>query len=357
MKQIACFPRYQDIEFLNTWMDVLRQMGYKVKSVQGLRSFASQVGESEKVVLNWYEEILDENQVSAVLKYLAKKLTIFRLKRKHIDVLTVVHNRRPHENAHPNLSLSLRKCLCRTSKKIVVLSGATEDMLQEQLGSTLYNKVEGKIVKLPLPNYVDVYPVSDAYFREKMNIPDDVPVFLSLGHIRPYKNVELVLEVASEIQNRELPGVFIVAGKPISDVYWQKLEDQAKNLANVHMIKGFVPDSDIRSLVEMSDAMIVPMNTDSSINSSECMLAFSYKKPVIAPKIGTVLEYPEEYNYSYRYSCQEDHFDRLLDATLLAIRDYQEGYMHEKGENMYQAVCVSNGREAIIEALGLVLEK
>lgn len=355
MKQIACFPVYENIEFLSIWMHQAETMGYEVFAGQGMRAYISQENNSKCIFLNWFEEVSSENRASALLEYLKKRYVVKRLQKKDVKLLFVIHNRQPHENRHPYLSLLLRKHLCRVSNKIVVLSDKTNQMLREQLGSNLYGQIEQKITKLPLPNYINVYPSSTQYSREKLDIPENIPVFLSVGHVRPYKNIELILKVASEMERRRAPGIFVIAGNPISEEYWQKLEKQAQGLSNVRLNKGYVPDSGISSLVDICDVMIVPMNTESSINSSECLLAFSYKKPVIAPRIGTVLEYPEKYNYCYDYLNQEDHFEQLLDATLRVVRDHKEGLLSKNGEAMYQAVLVNNGPEAITQALEVVL--
>lgn len=54
-----------------------------------------------------------------------------------------------------------------------------------------------------MSNYINVYPEDNkAFSRETFNVSADTPMFLTLGNLRPYKNIELIFRLASTFYKR-----------------------------------------------------------------------------------------------------------------------------------------------------------
>lgn len=357
MKNLAFYPYDDNTVFLLKWRKQLENAGLHLVNYEKISKQQLLDGEVDFVFLNWYDELYSKNVFRAIAQ-LAKRLLRIRLLKAHdTRIVTVIHNRVPHENKHPKLSFTLKKSLLALSDSVIILSDATKNVLKKDLSPKLYDEVCCKLNKLPLPNYENVYPDKEGNFsREAFGASSDTPIFLSLGNIRPYKNTELVLRLASGYLKMGLQGLFIIAGRPMSPEYGAKLSGIAKSLPNVIFLDHYIPNEDISSLVSLSDVMIVPMDTKSSINSSELILAFSYEKPVIAPEIGTALEYPVEYNYLYSYESSKQHYEELYKASLRALEDIQAKRIEEKGHKLYACVHEQNCDDVIFDCIKRIFD-
>lgn len=356
MKNLAFYPYEDTTAFLIKWREQIEKAGFNIIDFSHITKHQLSNNEVDVVFLNWYEEIHSRNAIRACAQTIKRMAKIHSLKSHGARIITVIHNRSPHENSHPKCTSALRNYLLRVSTYIVVLSDASKSILKKDLGHRAYRNIENKLKKLPLPNYINVYPDDNkAFSREAFNVSVNTPIFLALGNLRPYKNIELIFKLASTLYEKKLPSLFIIAGKPFSQEYGEELSAIANKLPNVVFLDKYIPDEDISSLVSLSDVMVVPMNTDSSINSSEIILAFSFKKPVIAPSIPTALEYPVEANFLYSYNSVNVHFEKLLEATLEAYEDILSQRHIKKGESLYLCVSKQNGEEVIFEHLKEIL--
>lgn len=356
MKNLAFYPYEDNTAFLLKWREQIEKAGFNIIDFSDISKRQLSNNEVDIVFLNWYEEIHSRKTIRACAQMLKRMMKIHSLKSHGARIITVIHNRTPHENDHPKCTSTLRNYLLKASTYIVVLSDASKSILKKDLGRKAYNSIENRLKKLPLPNYINVYPDDNkAFSRETFNISVDTPIFLALGNLRPYKNIELIFRLASTFYEKKLPSLFVIAGKPFSQEYGKELSAIADQLPNVVFLDRYIPDEDISSLVSLSDAMVVPMNTNSSINSSEIILAFSFKKPVIAPSIPTALEYPVEANFLYSYNSVNVHFEKLLEATLEAYEDILSQRHIKKGESLYLCVSKQNSEEVIFEHLKEIL--
>src|SRR3546814_5363270 len=106
----------------------------------------------------------------------------------------------------------------------------------------------------------------------------DALQLLFIGIVKPDKNLELLIDVVGTFGHRVQ---LIIAGKAIDESYQRKLADRAAGVGNVRLLPYFIPDNELTGLLGQTDAVVLPYDLASSLNSGTVVLAFSYKKTVI----------------------------------------------------------------------------
>ncbi|MGX7835548.1 glycosyltransferase, partial [Campylobacter fetus subsp. venerealis] len=120
---------------------------------------------------------------------------------------------------------------------------------------------------------------------DKVDKSDTRLKLLFLGAIKPYKNIELLIDLAKKFP---LDIQLTVAGNPSSDSYRSELEALALDTQNIKLDLTFIPDEELPGYIHESDLLILPYSLASSLNSGTVILAFSYGRTVICPRIGTI---------------------------------------------------------------------
>lgn len=258
--------------------------------------------------LNWYES-LGKSTIIDLKRFMGKvfKLGLFKLLR--IKIVWTMHNLMPHDQRNIRLKKYLIGIIVRCADKIIIHSKVSRDILNEN-----YIGVDKKIVYIPHPNYIDSYGGLNDQFvmttSKKLEL-------LFLGAIKPYKNIELLMDVVSEFKNDV---VLTIAGKPESLSYKASLIRYAENKPNLVLHFNFIPDSEIHKYVRECDLLVFPYDIKSSLNSGSVIMSFSMGRSVICPEIGTISDLP---NYGqvlvYKYRTNEEHFDQLKSAITKAV--------------------------------------
>jgi glycosyltransferase involved in cell wall biosynthesis len=221
------------------------------------------------------------------------------------------------------------------------------------------NDIKNKFHVVPHPSYDSYYRsvMSNDLSAESAGVATQLSfTFLFIGQIRPYKNVELVLNTARKFEQAGIDASFIIAGRCQDKPYLSALYEAAPS--NVHIREGFIPDDEIPSLIESSHALILPYDTRSSLNSGTCMLAFTFGRTVVCPSIGTLEGTPDELIYKYSYASMSEHEDRLFAKALEAYEDWHgdhDAFM-KKGAQLQKATITHNSVKDIAESWNAVFE-
>lgn len=167
-----------------------------------------------------------------------------------------------------------------------------------------------------------------AYSEKKMPIPE-LPNsvkrnmhILFMGSVRPYKNIELILEAANKLQGKNIE--FVIAGKANNKDYEKLIQDKVNHLSKVTFIPRFIEDSEMFSFYDWADIVLIPLDIKSSLNSGSSVLAFTMGKTVIIPKIGTVRDFPRELMFSYEYENESEHLNALVDKINEAFMKWSD---------------------------------
>ena len=174
------------------------------------------------------------------------------------------------------------------------MSNGTRDILLEYMN---INEIEDKVYFIPHPNYIGAYKENNIDYKSLLNIKDNELVLLFTGMVKPYKNIELLIEVSKYFEN--IPIKFIIAGSPSDDEYKMKILNLINSKNNIVPLLYFIADDDMTSLIEICDLMIFPYDMKSSLNSGSIILAFSYGKSVISPLISTLQDFDDKLFFIY----------------------------------------------------------
>ena len=80
----------------------------------------------------------------------------------------------------------------------------------------------------------------------------------------------------------------LIAGKALEDRYEQMLKKQASVTKNIILRNTFVEDERIHLYFSAADVVVLPF--ERILTSGSLILAMSYSKPVIAPRLGSIPE-------------------------------------------------------------------
>lgn len=263
----------------------------------------------EAVDFNWFETLHSDSLLKCFLILTAKLFIILFMKANGIKIIYTIHNKKSH-NKSIGLGLEkfLRKVLLLTSDAIVILCNQTRQVIKNEYTDNLLRSIENKIWVQYHPNYLNYYKEPTKNDMLDLEVDPQCMVLLSLGGISPYKNIEMVIEVAKCFV--QYPIVFLIAGS-CEEEYKKKLWNKIQGYNKIVLHTEFIPDDEILKYVCRADAMLLPYHIDSSLNSGACILGLTYGKNIICPEIGTTKEFPPGLLYTYTYNDEVEHKGKL----------------------------------------------
>lgn len=295
------------------------------------------------VHLNWFETLGSKSTVN-FKRFLGRgaKLLAFKLFGKKI--IWTMHNKMPHDQKDLWLKKLFMQLIIKSSDLIIVHSKSSIGILISEFAC----KAE-KIKYIPHPDYIGVYPAVPNQIADTKLPEKKVLKLLFLGAVKPYKNIELLIDVIKPFTNTEVQ--LTIAGKA-SGQYKNSIIDYVGSSSNINLILEFIPDEKLTSIISDSDLLILPYDVKSSLNSGTVILAFSNRKTVICPAIGTISDLPDsEMVLSYSYQSQIEHFQELNKVVAKAIKMKKENprIWEDFGTIVFNDVSSRNNKDKIID--------
>ncbi len=195
-------------------------------------------------------------------------------------LMWTAHNVLPHDTPFPLVDVELRRGVVARADIVHVLSEGTV-----AAAAPLYEIPAGKVLHLPHPAYLGVYPddVSDADARRAYGLGADDIVFGLVGRLRPYKGLDALLDAFESLaaappdpRRRRL----LIAGTPSADPSIDALLARARAHPDVVVDARRIPADELSRPLRASDVIVLPYR--SSLNSGALLLALSFGRPVIA---------------------------------------------------------------------------
>ena len=145
---------------------------------------------------------------------------------------------------------------------------------------------------VPHGHYDGYYPPApdQAAARADLGLPADAPIILFFGHIRPYKGADKLIETFTRL---DMPRArLILLGEPHAATPWlaPQLTEQAAADDRIITRFEYIPDDELAVYLAACDIVVLPY-TD-SLTSGAAILAGSYGRPILAPKLGCMGEFP-----------------------------------------------------------------
>jgi beta-1,4-mannosyltransferase len=164
---------------------------------------------------------------------------------------------------------------------------------------------------IPHGSYIGVYPdlATPKKAREMLNIENDDFVILFFGNIREYKGVDKLLEAYSEIDNNKVR--LIIAGKCTNKSIIQSIH-KFKKTNKIDFYEGYVATEDVAVYFKACDVVCLPFKEITT--SGSALLALSFCKPIIAPRIGALIDFPSDVGFLYDPSKSNALFIGITEA-------------------------------------------
>lgn len=307
--------------------------------------------EIEFCIFNWYESLYTRSLLSQIHIFIKKYLQLILLKLKRKKMIWVVHNRIPHDTKRYIFSELLMRYLAKHSYKILIHSNESKVVLRKFLSK---GEIDKKCVYVPHPNYIGAYKDGNINKEEKRC---EMLELLFIGAIKPYKNVDLLIEVFNELN---LPNVKLkLCGKVMNDEYETYINKLINSNRNITTDFRFIEDDELNGLIKKSDILVLPYDMKSSLNSGTIILAFSNKRTVLSPMIGTLKDFEDKsLFFAYEYVDERTHREELKKSILKVYDIYinDQSSINTMGERCYQEVKENNSIKMVTDKFRQILE-
>ncbi len=152
---------------------------------------------------------------------------------------------------------------------------ATARRIERELGVD-----PARVTILPHGSYLGVYPPGREReaVRAALGLPADAFVFISFGHLRRYKDLDLLLGAFRAVED-PLAGL-LVAGPAFDDATVEAVRQAAEGDPRIRPVLEFVPEEGFAELFNASDAAVVARSDGGT--SGALVLALSLGLPVVA---------------------------------------------------------------------------
>jgi len=288
--RVVHLPVYQDNAYQRLLMDALRRLGVETINGGGGGNFF------RTAMLRWKADILHFHWLHPYLIRPSALGTVLRSARLLIElsilklcgqrIIWTVHNLKNHDNRHLALEHWFTRRFARLPSAII----AHSQVAAGQIASTFAINGPARIHVVPHGNYVGCYPnqISRTDARAKLGLAQEAVVFLFFGRIQPYKGLP---ELICEFKSLPLDLQLVVAG-PADAEMEQKVRNEIGTAQNIVFHAGFVPDEQIQLYMNACDAVVLPYRD--IFTSSAAMLAMSFGRACVAPRLSGMLELLDE---------------------------------------------------------------
>lgn len=267
--------------------DALGQLGVRV-SLQPFRwHVLSQMRNASVLHIHWTHGLVNSSLWRFMLgfPYLALQLLLLRARGRRI--VWTVHNLQNHEKRNLWRDRLITLLIGHAANSVVVHGERARHAVQKHFRIGLH-----KIASIPHGNYIGIYPntISPVEARSRLRIPADSRVFLFLGNIRPYKGVETLIETFRAITDPN--AVLVIAGRPIDAATEARIRDLSNSDARIRIETGFVKEEEIQVYMQAANVVVLPYKD--VLTSGAVLLAMSFGRACIAPRLGTITDYLDD---------------------------------------------------------------
>lgn len=241
-----------------------------------------------------------------LLRHLLFYLDVLMVKAAKTRLVWTVHNLEEHNIRHRILEPVARRWLALCCDALIVHGPS----LQEACMKTLHVPA-AKVHAILHGAYQHSVVSKEAEMsaRQQLGWTGDAFRFLHFGAVKPYKGMGWALPHWLHWAGPD--DVLVVAGKLEDPVFEQAAKTaDAKKL---QLMDGFVEEALLQRLLAACDAVLLPFERIST--SGSLILAMSAGKPIIAPRLGSIVDYLGS-DYPFLFDAKDrESFLRALHAA------------------------------------------
>lgn len=290
----------------------------------------SQMLRTKAVFLNWMENSLDTKL----------KLQLILHKICGVKIVWVFHNKQPHEVNEIDTVQKNMQWLAEISSTILLHSKCSKKYIP-------HLKRNGrKAVYVPHIMYEEKNSCLNLEsVKEKYGVAAEDFVFTMFGLVRPYKNIEGGIEAFTKLNQKQ--SKLLVVGQPLSSSYAKEIEKLSKDNENIILDLKYISDEMLEAVIAISDVIVIPYKSGSSMNSGVMIQAFSKGRTVIAPDISMARDMKKAgFFYMYR--------NNLVKAMKKAYGNGKEAN-RAMGKSAMEYMQTYNNKELVYDSLRQIL--
>ena len=281
--KLEYFPDYTD---LNEYQNMLYCEGKKnnFKILPLLNPFNISK-DTDFVHFHWQNHLWDfvENPKEFV-KNGFPGLFDYKKNTKKIKTIWTIHNTMPHETENLDIEIALMQKFSDESDIIHVLS--KESFFEIKKYITIDEK---KVICVKHSSYNNFFnvPNSNKNNKKDLGIPNNCYVIGSIGNIRPYKNIEFVLNSYLILRKKRNDIYCIIAGINQDNKACNKIKEIALKDKNLIFIEGILSKNQFSQLASVIDVSIYAYKN--VLNSGSAYGSFTFGQHVILPNLPSLI--------------------------------------------------------------------
>jgi glycosyltransferase involved in cell wall biosynthesis len=283
--KVVFLPHFPDNPYHRLLSEGLSKVGVKASGIRGVW-FISRLRALKPDVIHFHwlhPYYIGKTPLRSVAVVTLFLLQWPLLRRQGARIVWTVHNIRDHERRMAAAERLVTRLVAAAADRIIVHCGTAGDLLLRA-----YPRIEArKLSVVPHGSYVGVYPqgIARDEARNRLDIHRQGRVVLFLGEIRRYKGITDLVSVFSGASPPK-DTTLLIAGRVHDPALHERLEKAALTHPNIRLHAGFVPDDQIQTFMAAADAVAAPFRD--VLTSGSLILALSFGKAVIAPRVGCV---------------------------------------------------------------------
>lgn len=278
-------PPFADDPYLALFYSALEAYGFALEAPSGrydLAWFRSRGRFVRAFHFHWLHLFYDRpGRIRPFLGFTWLVLRLLGLRFLGYGIVWTVHNLHSHEKKHPFYDRLAGRLMARIAHVVFAHGALAAGEVGRAFG-------RADVVQLPLFSQVGHYPdtLDRKTARERLGLPADAFVILSLGKIRAYKGADRLVQLFSE---RAGPGDrLLVAGRPETPDIETTMQSLASKDPRISLSARFIPDDQVQLFYRAADVAVFPYRDILTAGAVGVALAFGV--PLVAPRRGSLPE-------------------------------------------------------------------
>jgi beta-1,4-mannosyltransferase len=261
---------------------------------------------TDLIILHWPDDLFVARGWRGQVKSIAKLAGLMTAKLLWgAKLVWVAHNAVPHDSG--TQTSICRSWFLRSLDGVVFISQHSRSVVEEMYPS---------IREVPSLSVVHGHYRTTAATRETPYVRSGEDIRLvQFGRIRPYKNIETLVDTVSSLQSGFH---LLVAGMTCDLSLCAAIEERSQKTSNVKVDIRSSPiaDAELEAIVDSADAVVLPYRN--ILNSGSALFSLSRNRPVLAPNIGALPELRDTVGDEWVYLYDGD----FCKETLLNFREW-----------------------------------
>ena len=237
---------------------------------------------------------------------------LFLLRALGVRILWTAHNLYPHTRSRPAwLDYAVRVLVCRLSALVLVHGREAARLVMSEFGVP-----PARVLIINHGHFLDYYSrdVSKMEARLRLGWPERGFVYLFFGSCKRYKNVHKLIE-RFQTHFPEPDSRLVIVGRCTDSEYRVQIEEAIRRKPDrIAFDPKYVPDAEVQYFLRGADVVVLPF--EDILTSGSAILALSFGRPVVAPRLGCLAEVVGD-ECGVLYDADDSHG---LGAAMQAVR-------------------------------------